>query len=59
MKSEYGLKAKPLISVGLERLVYSNKHDPTFVLNNINRKTFDRKGTTTCNSFHVTEAFAL
>lgn len=44
MKSEYGLKTKPQISVGLERLVYSNKHNPTFVLNNINHKNFDKKG---------------
>lgn len=46
MKVEYSSKTKPQISVGFERLVYSNKHDPTFVLNNINHKTFDRKGTT-------------
>lgn len=44
MKNEYSLKTRPKISVGLERLVYSNKHDPTFVLNNINHKNFDRKG---------------
>lgn len=44
MKSEHSLKPKPKISVDLETLVYSNKHDLTFVLKNIIYKNFDRKG---------------
>ena len=45
IKKEYCLKSKPKINVGLERVVYSNKHKPTFVLNNTNHKNFDKKGT--------------